>query len=67
LPNPSATPLSDQNREGTILGHKSIEMTRRYSHLSPKHKRAAVEALENALSKNGYQNGYLKDEKTDVL
>lgn len=32
-----------------ILGHKSIEMTRRYSHLSPRHKRVAVDALENAL------------------
>ncbi len=33
-----------------ILRHKSIEMTLRYAHLSPSHKKAAVEALENALA-----------------
>ncbi len=33
-----------------ILRHKAIEMTLRYSHLSPSHKRSAVEALGNALS-----------------
>jgi integrase len=33
-----------------ILRHKSIEMTLRYSHLSPDHKKSAVEALGNALA-----------------
>ena len=33
-----------------ILRHKSIEMTLRYAHLSPSHKRSAVEALGNALA-----------------
>jgi len=28
-----------------LLGHKTIEMTLRYAHLSPNHKRAAVEVL----------------------
>ena len=28
-----------------LLGHKSIEMTMRYSHLSPDHKRTAVERM----------------------
>ena len=28
-----------------LLGHKTIEMTLRYSHLSPDHKKAAVEVL----------------------
>ena len=32
-----------------ILRHKSIEMTLRYAHLSPDHKRSAVEALGSAL------------------
>ncbi len=33
-----------------ILRHKSIEMTLRYSHLSPAHKKSAVDALESALT-----------------
>jgi site-specific recombinase XerD len=32
-----------------ILRHKSIEMTLRYSHLAPAHRKAAVDALEEAL------------------
>jgi integrase len=32
-----------------ILRHKSIEMTMRYAHLSPEHKKSAVDALEAAL------------------
>jgi integrase len=34
-----------------ILRHKSIEMTLRYAHLAPAHKKAAVDALETALAK----------------
>jgi hypothetical protein len=33
-----------------ILRHKTIEMTLRYAHLAPSHKKAAVEALGNALA-----------------
>jgi integrase len=33
-----------------ILRHKSIEMTLRYAHLSGDHKKAAVDALQNALA-----------------
>jgi site-specific recombinase XerD len=33
-----------------IMRHKSIEMTLRYSHLSPEHKQSAIAALESALS-----------------
>jgi integrase len=29
-----------------LLGHKSIEMTKRYSHLSPNHKATAVRMLD---------------------
>jgi site-specific recombinase XerD len=32
-----------------ILRHKSISMTLRYAHLAPEHKKAAVDALSNAL------------------
>jgi len=30
---------------GEILGHKTATMTERYSHLTPEHKRKAVELL----------------------
>ena len=33
-----------------ILRHKSIEMTVRYSHLAPEHKKAAMEALRVSLA-----------------
>jgi len=33
-----------------LLGHKSIEMTLRYAHLAPSHKRYAVEALDSVFS-----------------
>jgi site-specific recombinase XerD len=42
-----------------ILRHKSIEMTLRYAHLSGDHKKAAVDALQNALA-----GGAKKDAKT---
>ena len=32
-----------------LMGHKSIEMTERYSHLMPDHKRKAVKAIAKAL------------------
>ena len=33
-----------------IMRHKSIVMTLRYSHLSPGHRKAAVDALADALT-----------------
>jgi len=35
-----------------LLGHKSLEMTMRYSHLAPAHKAAAVEKLAAALDRS---------------
>jgi len=39
---------------GTLLGHSSPEMTKRYAHLAPETQRAAVEAIENYF--NGHNN-----------
>jgi len=36
-----------------LLGHKSMKMTLGYSHLSPKHKRLAVEVLDQNLVEVG--------------
>ena len=33
-----------------LMGHKSVSITMRYSHLTPKHTLAAVERLAGALS-----------------
>mgnify|MGYP000901357167 CR=1 FL=1 len=37
-----------------LMGHKSISMSERYSHLSPDHKKEAVNGLESAI--NGHKN-----------
>ena len=34
---------------GTLLGHTTVEMTKRYAHLAPETQRAAVEAIEGYL------------------
>ena len=36
-----------------LMGHKSISMSERYSHLSPDHRKDAVNGLEKALSGHG--------------
>lgn len=35
-----------------LLGHKSFEMTLRYAHLSPEHKKAALDTLCKRLMRN---------------
>ena len=35
-----------------LLGHKSFEMTLRYAHLSPEHKKAALDVLCKRLVSN---------------
>jgi hypothetical protein len=38
-----------------ILGHKRIEMTMRYAHLSPEHKQKAVSLLSGLTASNDCQ------------
>ncbi len=39
-----------------LMGHKTIAMTLRYSHLSPDHKRKAIQALESRFSEKSPAN-----------
>ena len=56
-----------------LLGHKSLTMTMRYSHLSPRHKRKAVHVLdrlmeenENDVSKKWYKNYTIAEGETSL-
>jgi integrase len=51
-----------------LLGHKSIKMTLRYSHLAPAHLVKAVDILDSTLNgKPTIQKLYSQDEKEAAL
>ncbi len=51
----------DLNTVRELLGHKSIEMTLRYSQLSPDHKKRAVDVLSRRISTNIAQTPAVDD------
>ncbi|MDD5546411.1 MAG: site-specific integrase [Candidatus Omnitrophica bacterium] len=54
----------DLNSIRELMGHKSIKMTLRYSHLSSGHKKRAVEALNNQIGTIWAQEPVNKTEET---
>ncbi|HJO55784.1 MAG TPA: site-specific integrase [Candidatus Scalindua sp.] len=57
-----------------LLGHKSLTMTMRYSHLSPGHKRKSEHVLDrlmeegkNDVSKKWYKNGTIAEGETSLV
>ena len=48
-----------------ILGHKTIQMTLRYSHLSPGHLRIAVAAIDRAMTSNQTPTSHFTSQSTE--
>jgi integrase len=43
-----------------LLGHRTLQMVMRYSHLAPEHQTSAVDRLVNFSGQKGHQNGHRK-------
>jgi integrase len=41
-----------------LLGHRTLQMVMRYSHLAPEHQTSAVDRLVNFSGQNGHQSGH---------
>jgi len=50
-----------------LLGHKTIEMTLRYSHLSPDHKKEAVEVLGRLMDTTGRKKERAKNRHPEII
>jgi len=48
-----------------ILGHKTIQMTLRYSHLSPGHLRNAVAGIDRAMTSNQTPTSHFISQSTE--
>jgi len=49
-----------------ILGHKTIQMTLRYSHLSPGHLRNAAAAIDRAMTSNQTPTSHFTSQSTEI-
>lgn len=51
-----------------LLGHRTLQMVMRYSHLAPEHQASAVDKLVKFRGHNGHQNGHrsVRDKMTQT-